>query len=383
MISKTGTLTILIVLGICLSGCIGAASNDNVNDVITLLKANVGEEVIMAHITQKGMAFNLSTGDIVKLKKAGASDDLLAFIMGGNTGDYPFELAEEFLVKQPVVHEHLAIYPVFRKNPVDLAEYLTLDEAQQSHLIVISEKPSASVPTVIIKNTGKKAIYIMAGEIIIGGKQDRMVSFDVIVPAGKTVEVTVRCVEHGRWHGVSTEFKSGKAVGGKGVRTALQFKDQQDVWNEVAKACGELDITTTSGTYGAVLSDEEVEARSKPFLDALNKGLSDRNIVGVIMAINGEVLCVDIFANHKFFAKVREKLLKAYVLDAICTEQKSGKIAGRTEILAFFEELKKAETAESKRYDDNCNYELETDELIGNECRDSDGKVQHLNLYKQ
>lgn len=383
MISKAGTVTILIVIGICLTGCFGIASGDHVNDVVTLLKANVGDDVIKAHITQKSMIFDLTTADIVKLKKAGASDDLLAFMMGSSAGDYPFELADEFLVKKPIVHEHLAIYPVFRKTSIDIEDYLTLDEAQHAHLILISEKPSASVPTVIIKNKGKKPIYIMAGEIIIGGKQDRMVSFDVIIPAGKTVEVTVRCVEHGRWHGVSTEFKSGKAVGGKGVRTALQFKEQQDVWDEVATACRELDVTTSSGTYGAVLSDEEVEKRMKPFLDAMTKGLSDEKIVGVIMALNGEMVCVDIFANAKFFAKVKEKLLKAYVLDAICTERTSTKIAGKSDILAFFQELEEGKTAESKRYDDNCNYEVESEAMIGNESRDKDGKVQHLNIYKK
>jgi hypothetical protein len=185
------------------------------------------------------------------------------------------------------------------------------------------------VPAVLIKNTGVIAIYIMAGEIIIGGKQDRMVSFDILIPGGKEVRVEVRCVEHGRWHGKSIKFMSGGAVGSKGVRSALQFKEQHDVWNEVSKKCAQIDVASQSGTYGAILSSEEVEKRSKPFLDAMKQGLKDDGMVGMIMALNGEIVCVDIFANPKFFAEVKDKLLKAYVLDAISTEETSAKIPGK------------------------------------------------------
>lgn len=383
MLRKISILMSSAVIGLCLIGCLGITGSKSVNDVITLLKAKVGEEVIKEHIANKSMSFDLSTEDIVKLKKAGASDALLYYMMGNSSSDFPFELAEEFMVYSPVTHKHLAIYPVCRKTTVEIGDYITLDEAQHNKVVYISELASASVPTVIIKNTGSKPIYIMAGEIIVGGKQDRMVSFDILIPAGKEVMVEVRCVEHGRWHGKSVEFMSGGAVGSKGVRTALQFKDQQEVWGEVSKKCAQIDVSSQSGTYSAILSSEEVEKKSKPFLDAMNSGLQEDNIVGMIMALNGEVVCVDIFANPKFFKEVRAKLLKAYVLDAISSEEKSTELAGKQEILDFFNELNEAKTAELKRYDSNCNTELESDELIGNESRDKDGRLQHLNLYKK
>jgi len=384
MIRKIVMIVCLIVISVTLMGFFSIRGDKNVNDIIKLLKAKVGEEVIKSHIAQKGMTFDLSTRDIINLKKVGASDNLLSFMMGDDkAGDFPFELEKDFLVKKPVGHEHLAIFPVFRKTTIEVEDYLTLDEAQKTKVIIITEKESGSVPVVVIRNAGRKPIYIMAGEIIVGGKQDRMVSFDVLIPAGKEVEVTVRCVEHGRWHGKSPEFKSGGAVGGKGVRTALQFKDQQDVWNEVSKACAENSVSSESGTYNAILSSEEVEQRSKSFLEAMGKGLKVDDMVGMIMALNGEVVCVDIFANPKFFAKVKDKLVKAYVLDAISVEVTSSDTPGKKDILSFFEELKVAKTEELKRYRANCNFELESDKLIGNESRDKDGKLQHLNLYKQ
>ena len=305
---KTRKAFILSMLaGLFLIGCLGVTSSKAVNDVITLLKAQVGEQVIKEHIVQKGYSFDLTTDDIVKLKKAGASDDLLTFILQGVSGDFPFELEEGLFVDPPVVYRHLALYPVVRTSSVAVGDYITLEMAQTNKTVLIKERPDASVPTVLIKNTGKRPIYIMAGEIIIGGKQDRMVSFDIIIPAGKEIEVEVRCVEHGRWHGASVQFSPGGAVGSKKVRTALQFKTQHDVWDEVEKMCEEHDISSSSGTYGALLSSGEVDNKSQPFLDAMNKGLQNDNMVGMIMALNGEIVCVDIFMNPEYFTRVKEK----------------------------------------------------------------------------
>ncbi len=383
MINKIGTLLCIVVVGLCLIGCLDATEAKNVNEIIKLLKADVGEDVIKAHITKQDMTFNLSTNDILNLKKAGASNDLLSFMFGSNIAEFPFEIENEFIVKKPTVYKHLAVYPVFRKKSIDVIDFITLDQAQQAKVIIITERPDATVPTVIIKNKGKKPIYIMAGEIIIGGKQDRMVSFDILIPAGKEVAVEVRCVEHGRWSGKSAEFKSGGAVASKKVRTAIQFEDQQDVWNNVAEMCQKHGTESSSGTYGAILSSAEIEQKSKPFFAAMKQGLADEKMVGMIMALNGEVLCVDIFSNPKFFKEVKEKLLKAYILDAISVDEKSAKAPGKEEILSFFDEMKNARTQDLKKYDENSNVGLESEIMIGNESRDKDGRLQHLNLNKK
>ena len=382
MVRKSVTALSILVIGLCVIGWLGSG-NANVNEVVKLLNADIGEEIIKAHIAEKGLTFDLSTKDIIRLKKAGASDDLLSYMMTRGTDDFPFEVGNDFVVEKPTVYKHLAIYPVFRMSQVGVTDYITLDEAQNAMVIIITERPSASVPMVVIRNTGRRPIYIMAGEIIIGGKQDRMVSYDVLIPAHKEVEVSVKCVEHGRWHGRSEKFKSGGALGSRAIRSALQFKGQQDVWNEVGKACKENDAVSESGTYRAVLSSKGVDRRSKPFLNAMKKGLRDDDMVGIIMALNGEVVCVDIFANPRFFDKVKDKLLKAYVLDAISAKETSKKAPGKREILDFFAELKVAKTVELKRYEANSNFELESDQIIGNESRDKKGKVQHLNIYKQ
>jgi len=190
-------------------------------------------------------------------------------------------------------------------------------------------------------------------------------------------------VEHGRWQGKSYEFKSGGAIGSGNVRSALQFKNQQEVWNQVGKKCKEHNAETSTGTYRALLSSEDIKLRSKPYFDALRPSLENKDMVGMIIALNGEIVCVDIFANPSFFGKIREKLLKSYILDAISTKETSTEVPKKKEILDFFSELKVARIEQSIKYKANCNYEMESEKLIGNESKDDDGNLQHLNLYKQ
>jgi len=383
MIQRFAAAICVVAIGASLVGWLGIGGNRNLNEVLELLDAGVGEEVIRAHIAVKGMTFELSARDIARLKKAGASDGLLEFMIAGGTDDYPFELDDGFLVGRPTVHRHLSVFPVFKKAAAELGDYMTLDEAQKAGLVVITERGGGSVPIVIIKNRGNRPIFIMAGEVIIGGKQDRMVSYDVLIPPCEEIEVSVRCVEHGRWRGESPVFKSGGALGSGGIRAALQFKAQQDVWNEVSKACEEHDATSESGTYRAILRSGDVDDKSRPFMSALSRGLVGEDMVGVIMALNGEVVCVDIFVNPKFFARLKEKILKAYVLDAISTEEKSLMSPGRKEILGFFEELKVAEKDGLMEYGANRNTQFESEEIIGSESRDEEGVLQHLNLYRR
>jgi hypothetical protein len=300
---------------------------------------------------------------------------------GAAADSFPFAVGKGMVVGKPAVYKHLAIYPVLKEKMIHAQNYMTLDEAHRKRAISIEELSSESVPTVIIHNTGDRPVFILAGEIIIGGKQDRMLSYDALIPAGKKIEVAVKCVEHGRWHGASREFESGGAVGSLKVRNALQFKDQADVWAEVGKACAEYGAETETGTYRAVLSSKDIDKRSEPFIGAMKKGLEDENAVGMIMAINGRIVCADVFADSKYFAKIKDKLIKAYVLDAIGAEEESRKLPGKEEIKALFSELDKADSQELKRYEENVNRELESDEIMGSESRDADGKLQHLNLY--
>ena len=56
------------------------------------------------------------------------------------------------------------------------------------------------VNRLMVVNTSDKPLYLMPGEVIIGGSQDRTIGQElVIAPGGEPVAVDVFCVEHERW----------------------------------------------------------------------------------------------------------------------------------------------------------------------------------------
>ena len=56
------------------------------------------------------------------------------------------------------------------------------------------------VNRLLVVNDSDKPLYLMPGEMIVGGSQDRAIGEEMtIAPTGKPVPIDVFCVEHGRW----------------------------------------------------------------------------------------------------------------------------------------------------------------------------------------
>lgn len=113
------------------------------------------------------------------------------------------EVDANLLAGEPVASAHLTVIPLYVKTPERLEEILTLAEAAEGNSFIISEmnEGQGEVNTLKVQNKTEKPVLILSGEIVFGGKQDRMMAVDTIVPPKKDEEYTlsVYCVEHGRW----------------------------------------------------------------------------------------------------------------------------------------------------------------------------------------
>jgi hypothetical protein len=205
----------------------------------------------------------------------------------------------------------------------------------------------AEVNKVLVTNNSGKTLVLIAGEFILGGKQDRIVGHDCIVSSNNTpVPIDVFCVEHGRWQASSIErSRSGSGRGSNGgmgsgepetiafiaatevmaapnVRANAQAKkSQSDVWSEVADKVSKNHVSTSTGTLNSVYSDKKVSARLNDYQRAIKVKFADKNIVGAVVAINGKLLSADVFASPQLFQAYQEKLLKSYALEAISADK--------------------------------------------------------------
>jgi ARG and Rhodanese-Phosphatase-superfamily-associated Protein domain len=191
--------------------------------------------------------------------------------------------ASGYKVLDPIRHGNLTIFPVVAAKSYPTGEFLTLDEGLRSGEVVVTEAGNvqglvrrhitpaiqhdgAQVNRLVLINNSKRPLLLLAGEIVTGGKQDRVIGKDRIVPPeSEPVDLSVFCVEPGRWVATSEHFGASEAMygsnavggpargagGGIGsgaapapmaimaqpsVRAkAMADKDQSAVWAEVRK----------------------------------------------------------------------------------------------------------------------------------------------------
>src|SRR6266568_2775895 len=283
--------------------------------------------------------------------------------------------ATSYQVLAPIRHGNLTIFPVVSGNSHDTREFLTLDEGLRSGEVVVTESGKVSplvrprhstgvwdesrrndgdeVNRLVLVNNSKKPLLLLAGEIVTGGKQDRIIGKDRLVPAeSDPIDLSVFCVEPGRWVATagSYDFKAPKAGGNAmgamvqpSVRSkAMSDKDQHKVWDQVAQARqGMSEVVTVeaaptvaeTSSYANVIANEEVQhkldsvvAPMQQEYQSVIRQLRDKNAVGVVVAVNGEVIWADVFASTNLLEKYWPKLVRSYAAEAVTQRTKSGSV---------------------------------------------------------
>ncbi|HEY7617337.1 MAG TPA: DUF6569 family protein, partial [Terriglobales bacterium] len=281
--------------------------------------------------------------------------------------------ASGYKVLPSIRQDNLTVFPVVAATSHDTQQFQTLDEGLRSGDVIVSEAgsvqplirrrwtppagDSAQVNRLVLVNNGKRPLILLAGEIVTGGKQDRVIGKDRLVPAeSDPIDLSVFCVEPGRWAGSSAKFG---AVGGPMAQPtvrakAMADKDQAKVWDEVrsaqASVAGSLAAPARAAvgettSYARVMENVEVKQRvdsvAAPIereYRSLIQQLRDRNAVGVVVAVNGEVIWADIFGSTDLLAKYWPKLARSYAAEAIVRPAKA-KNADEASAQAFVDHM--------------------------------------------
>src|SRR6266566_4473280 len=147
--------------------------------------------------------------------------------------------APGYKVLEPIRHGNLTVFPVVAAKSYPTGEFLTLDEGLRSGEVVVTEAGNvqglirrhqmpevrhdgAQVNRLVLVNNSKRPLLLLAGEIVSGGKQDRVIGKDRIVPPeSEPVDLSVFCVEPGRWVATTANFGASEALYGKNAGTSV------------------------------------------------------------------------------------------------------------------------------------------------------------------
>ena len=288
-------------------------------------------------------------------------------------------------VSGPYQHGNLSVFLVHGKNTTS-EEFITLDEGLKSGTVVLSEQGTtagntapqvlidgisndppapvqasppdevfqddlsqiiessfaqniagsgATVNTLTVENTSDRPVYIQAGDIVKGGKQDRTIAVDIVIaPKSGKVPLEAFCVEQGRWSNRSGDtaeiglfLTNSFAVNSKSLKLAVRHsKSQSLVWDNVAKIQTDLsgNVATLVNDAGSptslqlALENETLKESVESYREDL-EGIVEKHddVIGYAFAINGRLNSADVYASNKLFTKLWPKLLNASTTEAI------------------------------------------------------------------
>lgn len=284
------------------------------------------------------------------------------------------QLADKYRFK------NLQLYPVYASPSfIDhhraLGPYFTLKEGLAQQKLIITELSApdsqhadttdfieeyASVNNLLIENISSDTIIVLGGEVIQGGKQDRMIARDFLVPphSGK-VDIAVYCVEHGRWAEMEglhfditvgfapTTVREATVITEEEVLQEIPPTQQSEVWKEVAELQEDVKIVSPTGALAEVMDDVKIINVIQPYQDFFTSVSWSAQVVGVVAVLGDEIVGCDLFAQHDLFMKYYPDLVRSYC-DQVYRDSEAGVLSFK-EVSSFFTEVFKNEVSLDKR----------------------------------
>lgn len=287
-----------------------------------------------------------------------------------------------YRVLAPIESGNLLLFPVVESGKTFASPFLTLDEGIKSGQVEVTEagrvrglvrpRPAQGsqhdaphpvpaeppnyrgdqVNTLVLVNNSNTPLLLLAGEIVTGGKQDRVIAKDRIIPAGSDpIDLGVFCIEPGRWTEDTATFRSSAKSPALGMMVqptvrekAMVAKDQQQVWNSVngtinaalaapatpsasmgrprsnTQVTGGLGTTSYARAMQSSAVSEKVDAAAAPVMksrEQVLEKLREEHAVGVVVAVRGEIVWADIFSDTDLIARYWTKLVRSYAAESL------------------------------------------------------------------
>jgi hypothetical protein len=312
----------------------------------------------------------------------------LEHLQGVKAAGGPAEGSGEYRVLAPIESGSLLLFPVVRVDGKMAGEtpFLTLDEGFKSGEVEVTEAGRATglvrprggaqinpargdqVNTLVLVNHSKRPLLLLAGEIVSGGKQDRIIAKDRIVPAdADPIDLSVFCIEPGRWTGATDSFGAAASAAAKSIMVqpkvreqAMAAQDQQKVWDSVGGAMSQMAVaaapppavrpgsvseTVTVTATAPVVETESAEAAVRglgttsyakaaqnsavsqkideaaaPIIQGREQAMAklrEEHAVGVVVAVHGEIIWADLFASTDLLDRYWTKLVRSYAAESL------------------------------------------------------------------
>ena len=260
---------------------------------------------------------------------------LAVFVVVAAVAVFASAQSGNYTVSAPYTFKNLSIFLIHGKDESKKGNIMTLQEAMDKELFRVYE--TSEVNELEVENLSKEFdVFIQSGDIVKGGKQDRILAVSIIIPAmSGRVKIDSFCVEHGRWtkrgNEDSSKFTSSNdRIVTKELKIAANAsRSQQEVWNKVSEAQANLGKNVGGSVAGSSasslqlsLEDKKVVANIDEYIKKLG-GIVDgkSDVIGYAFAVNGQINSADIYVSNALFKKLWPKMLKASATEAVAASR--------------------------------------------------------------
>jgi hypothetical protein len=307
----------------------------------------------------------------------------------------------DYKISGPYSFKNMSIFLMQGESNIDASNIMTLSEALEQKKIIVHE--TGNVGTLAVENISTSPVYIQSGDIVKGGKQDRMFKTDIIIkPESGKVPIHSFCVEQNRWSKRGDESNiqfssSEKQIVSKELKLAAKSSESQgEVWAEVANVQEKLSRklnkfvknASSASSLQLTLEDRDIENLTVEYIDYFAKIIrEEKNIIGFACAINGEFNSSDLYGSTILFEKLYPKILESWATEALSIYESNRDYENLTALdLKLWLEDSDNSGVETKEEKDNNEYKVrESEKDIAFETYDKTNPEQwiHKNVIKK
>ena len=313
-----------------------------------------------------------------------------------------FAQYKEYQISKPITYKNLTVFLIHGENKIKDKNIMTLQEALKKKKVKVIE--TSNVNELEIENNSNEKVFIMSGDIVKGGKQDRVIQYDyVLKPKSGKTKLASFCVEQGRWNQRGNEEaskfgSSSESIATKELKMSVRKeKSQNKVWENVdltqKKLAKKINKEVTSDqsktSLQLTLENKDLNKATKEYIKEF-KNITKKHddVIGYAFAINGKINSTDIYASNILFKKLWPKLIKSSVVEAIGEYKKDQKYkdVGTEDIIENIEKAEKTKKEKKKIQkinEENTVIEAESEEIYLNETKDSSKKSWRRNYLNK
>jgi hypothetical protein len=236
-------------------------------------------------------------------------------------------------------YESIQVWPlvVHGAEPPPEGAPLTAEEALREELLVARETRTGS--RVQLENRDPdRPVLVLAGDVLFGGRKDRVASSDVLLPPLRRVTIATRSSGEDRRRRTAT-FRSSGGLAPVHLRALVASNAVTSAWNDaVADTVSVLASPSRRGSLAQVFLNDVLMGDVERYVDQFTPRLEGESVVGLAVASGSTILGAEVFGDHDTFRALRARVLRSFLIEARLLQE--GTLPGRGEIVALLEEAR-------------------------------------------